>query len=135
MSKKVNVRVGERWYEVEVGDLDSDPISTDVDGVRVEVSLGDLAGATGVPQLSTPVAQASIRPPHARREFYSPASGVVASVSVCEGDQVVTGDEVCAIEVMEGMKALRADWSGLIKRVCVEPGQEVSAGELIAELE
>ena len=134
MAEKVRVRVGERWYDVEVGDLNSDPVRTVVDGVEVNVDLGDLVAASVSGQSPAP-ALASGRPPQARREFFAPASGVIVSMSVAAGDQVVTGDEVCEIEVAEGVRPLRADWSGVVKSVDVEAGQEVSAGQLIAELE
>ena len=126
--------MGERWYDVEVVDLDSDPVNTVVDGVPVEVSLGKLVGAAEAPQSPAPTL-ASGQAPQARKEFFAPASGVIMSVSVCEGDQVVTGDEVCAMEVDGDVKTLRADWSGVVKGVHVEPGDEVSAGYMIAELE
>lgn len=135
MGEKVRVRVGGRWYEVEVGDLDSDPVRTIVDGVEVDVSLGDLLGAANAPQGAPSGRNAAIRSPQARKEFFAPVAGVIVSVAVAVGDQVVTGDEVCDIELMDGVKTLRADWSGVVKGVKVEAGQEVSAGQLIAELE
>ena len=127
--------MGERWYEVEVGDLDSDPVKTVVDGKQVDVSLGDLVGSVARPQIPTSSSAAAIGPPQARREFFAPVSGVIVSLAVAVGDQVVTGDEVCEIELEEGVKPLRADWSGVVDSVNVEVGQEISAGQLIAELE
>ena len=135
MGEKVRVRVGSSWYEVEVGDLDSDPVRTVVDGVAVDVSLGDVLGAVKEPQSAPSSSDAAVRPPQARKEFFAPAAGVIVSLSVAVGDQVVTGDEVCEIELMDGVETLRADWSGVIKGVNVEVGQEISAGQLIAELE
>ena len=127
--------MGERWYEVEVGDLDSDPVRTVVDGKQVDVSLGDLVGAFAMPQSATSSTASAKGLPQARREFFAPVSGVIVSLSVAVGDQVVTGDEVCEIELAEGVKPLRADWSGVVDSVNVEVGQEISAGQLIAELE
>ena len=135
MDEKVRVRVGGRWYEVEVGDLDSDPIRTIVDGVQVDVSLGDLLAAVEAPQSAPSRSNVAIGSPQARKEFFAPMAGVIVSLSVAAGDQVVTGDEVCEIELMDGVETLRADWSGVVKSVNVKPGQEISAGQLIAELE
>ena len=59
MSQKVRVRIGERWHEVEVGDLDGNPISVVVDGVRVEVDtqlIGRSLGLSGVDASSGPAA-------------------------------------------------------------------------------
>ena len=127
------MRVGDRWYDVDVGDLDSNPVMTVVDGVPVEVSLGGLMGTAHAPQPSPNAAEETGRTPLARKHFYSPAAGVIASVVVDEGNQVVTGDEICILDAKEGHKTLRADWSGVIKTVNVSSGQEVREGDLIAE--
>ena len=135
MGEKVRVRVGDCWYDVEVGDLDSDPVRTVVDGVQVDVSLRDLAGAVETPPSAHSSGRAAIRSPQARMDFFAPVSGVIVSLTVSAGDQVVTGDKVCEIELKDGVKMLRADWSGVIKSVNVKSGQKISAGHLIAELE
>ena len=61
--------------------------------------------------------------------------GVIMSVSVTGGDQVVTGDEICVLEAMKMHQTLRADWSGIIKTVHVQEGQQVLDGDIIVELE
>ena len=57
------------------------------------------------------------------------------SVAVKQGDQVVTGDEVCVLEAMKMQQVLRADWSGIVRSVLVQPGQQVMDGDPIVELE
>ena len=41
MKNKLQIRVGTRWYQVEVEDIASDPIKVLVDGEMYEVSLAD----------------------------------------------------------------------------------------------
>ncbi len=166
MSQKVRVKIDERWHEVEVGDLDGNPISVVVDGVRVEVdtqligrSLGlSAADASPAPPQRTvsPPAPSSLPPPtpvprptpqpkreeaaptpapSAIKAFRSPMPGVIVSVAVSEGDQVVTGDEVCVLEAMKMQQVLRADWTGIVKTVHVSAGQQVLDGDAIVDLQ
>ena len=163
MSQKVRVRIGERWYEVEVGDLDGNSISVVVDGVKVEVDtqlIGMSLGLPGVdpgsaPSLSAPAlspspapvprpttqpkreepASTPARAPSAIKAFRSPMPGVIVSVAVSEGDQVVTGDEVCVLEAMKMQQVLRADWTGIVKTVHVRAGQQVLDGDAIVDLQ
>ena len=169
MSQKVRVRIGERWHEVEVGDLDGNPISVVVDGVRVEVDtqlIGRSLGLSGVdasqappqrtaspdappssPPQPTPVPRPTPQPkreeaaptpergPAAIKAFRSPMPGVIISVAVSEGDQVVTGDEVCVLEAMKMQQVLRADWTGIVKTVHVRAGQQVLDGDAIVDLQ
>ena len=159
MSKTVRVRIEDRWYTVEVGDLDANPIRTVVDGDPVEVDIGGLVlpeGVTVVDEaliaadpvpIETPAEEevdevresdarpASVRAPQPRKEFYVPLAGIIVSVNVEAGDQVVTGDDICVLEAMKMHQTLRADWSGIVKSVHVQPGQQVHEGDLIVELE
>ena len=67
--------------------------------------------------------------------FSSPMPGVILSVAVSVGDEVVTGDEICVLEAMKMQQMLRADWSGIVRSVHVEAGQQVLDGDPIVELE
>ena len=61
--------------------------------------------------------------------------GTILSVLVGVGDQVVTGDTICILEAMKMQQSLRADWSGMVKAVYVDVGQQVLNGTPILELE
>ena len=61
--------------------------------------------------------------------------GVILSVAVKIGDQVVTGDPICVLEAMKMQQVLRADWTGIVRTVHVESGQQVLDGDPIVELE
>ncbi|MCH8205628.1 MAG: acetyl-CoA carboxylase biotin carboxyl carrier protein subunit [Chloroflexi bacterium] len=152
MSRTVRVRIGERWYAVEVGDLDSSPVRVIVDGVLVEVDTqltgsspappdtelrpGSRPESQVAPQPQAPAEPApQVRVPSAVNVFRSPMPGVIVSVAVSEGDQVVTGDEVCVLEAMKMQQVLRADWTGVVKTVHVRPGQQVLDGDPIVDLE
>ncbi len=149
MSKTLKVKVRDRWFTVEVGDLTGNPVRVLVDGDPVDVDLEGLGReekpSLPVPQPSeaspvsgreaNPSAKTTPTTPSATKTFRSPMPGVILSVSVKIGDQVVTGDEVCVLEAMKMQQVLRADWTGIVRAIHVEPGQQVLDGAPIAELE
>ena len=150
MSKTLKVKVRDRWFTVEVGDLTGNPVRVLVDGDPVEVDLEGLTATEEKPSLpgpqpaeaspasgreANPNAGATPTTPTATKTFRSPMPGVILSVSVQIGGQVVTGDEVCVLEAMKMQQVLRADWSGIVRAIHVEPGQQVLDGDPIAELE
>ena len=144
MSIKLKVKVKERWFSVELEeeDIHSEKLNVYVDGEEVEVHIGaeetsssaDLSPrGTAKPEVSRATVPDSS--PSAVKTFSSPMPGMVISVAVEVGDQVVTGDAICVLEAMKMQQTLRADWSGIVKNVCVKPGEQVSDGATIVELE
>ena len=137
MSRKLKVRVGDRWYTVEVEDLGASPVRVLVDGELVQVDVGQVTSlrASSTPAGSPAAPPEVKRAPPTGRVFRSPMPGIIVSVEVKEGDQVVTGDKVCVLEAMKMQQALRAEWTGIVKAVYVRPGQQIAAGDPIIELE
>ncbi len=150
MSKTLKVKVRDRWFTVEVGDLTGNPVRVLVDGDPVDVELEGLTAREEKPSLpgprhaeASPVsgreanlnARTTPTTPTATKTFRSPMPGVILSVSVKIGDQVVTGDEMCVLEAMKMQQVLRADWTGIVRAIHVEPGQQVLDGDPIAEFE
>ena len=140
--KRLKVQIKDRWHTVEVADLKTSPIRVLVDGEPVEVDIDLAAAAESVQPAAGPEDIVSEIPearpaqlPIAIKSFHSPMPGVVVSVSVREGAQVVTGDEICVLEAMKMQQVLRSDWTGIVKAVHVQPGQQVLDGDLIIELE
>ena len=133
---KLRVRIEDRWFDVEVDDLDGNPVRVRVDGetVDVEIDAGETREALAAAAPRSP-AQAPSPGPSAVKTFRSPMPGAIISVSVKEGDQVVTGDEVCLLESMKMRQSLRADWSGIVKAVHVKAGDQVPHGHPIVDLE
>ena len=127
---------------MEVGDLRTSPVRVLVDGEPVDVDTDQLPALESpqppaepdTTQAPDPTA-ASVSTPSAVKIFRSPMPGVIVSVSVKEGDQVVTGDEVCVLEAMKMQQSLRAEWTGIVRAVHIVPGQQVLDGDPIIELE
>ncbi|HJW23199.1 MAG TPA: biotin/lipoyl-containing protein [Candidatus Limnocylindrales bacterium] len=57
--------------------------------------------------------------------------GVVVSVSVTAGDEVVAGQQLLAVEAMKMQNELRAPRDGVIERVAVGPGTTIEVGDLL----
>ena len=144
MPTTLKVKVKDRWYTVEVGDLSASPLQVLVEGDLVEVELDqapDETAASPQPEAAVGAPPPPMSPapafsgPSAIKAFVSPMPGIVVSVAVKVGDQVVTGDEVCVMEAMKMQQVLRADWTGVVKAVHVQPGQQVLDGAPLIDLE
>ena len=143
----IRVKVADRWFTVEVADPHTSPVTAIVEEEEIEVRLEDLVEeevqpeSIAPPPRSTPVAPAPDPTPAVgagpapTKLFSSPMPGVILSVAVSVGDEVVTGDEICVLEAMKMQQMLRADWSGIVRAVHVEAGQQVLDGAPIVELE
>ena len=111
--------------------------TTDGGVVRREVVIGGWRIEVEV----EPAARAALRE-RARRgreeaghsgptEVHAIIPGVVVSVSVAPGDQVVAGQQLLAVEAMKMQNELRAPRDGTIERVAVAPGRTIEVGDLL----
>ena len=73
--------------------------------------------------------------PDTSKMVLSPMPGVVFSMKVNEGDEVVAGQEACVVEAMKMQNSLRFSGNGKVKKVLVKQGQTVSADQVLIELE
>ena len=143
MATTLKVKVNGRWYTVEAVDLESDPAKVLVDGEPVEVHLDHAPEAAPAAEAEPPsptdgtgARENSGRAPTApARVFASPMPGIIMSVAVQVGDQVVTGDEICVLEAMKMQQTLRAEWAGVVREVHVQIGQQMQGGDPIVTLE
>ena len=150
----VRVRIGDRWYTVEVGDLSRSPATVTVDGeafqidIEVDSDLGpvpprpvpprppavravpDAPPAPAAPPAGSPVAAAP-----ADDILRSPMPGRVMSVLVRPGDAVTAGAEVCVVEAMKMEQSILAHRDGIVKTVFVQPLDSVNANDPLVELE
>ncbi len=68
-----------------------------------------------------------------RNQLSSPITGLVASVSVKQGDRVYAGQELLTIEAMKMENIFRAQDDAVVKALHVAGGQSVRANELLIE--
>ena len=140
--RSIRVKVGDRWYTVEVEDLSTSPVRVNVEGETFYVEVEDLPPA-GLSPRAAPSRTPRTPPPQARRAtpgvsekaIRSPMPGRVMSVSVRPGEAVSTGQELCVVEAMKMEQVISAPREGIIKTIHVQPLQQVGADDLLVELE
>lgn len=146
---KYTVKIGERAFTVEIGDLDDRPIHVLVDGEPLEVWPEPATERETDKRTKTETAQPSAAPVPARAEtppsaaLQAPASnavlapipGVIVAIAVQAGDQVEAGQELCVLEAMKMKSPIRAPRAGRIAAVRVATGQQVKHKDVLVEYE
>jgi biotin carboxyl carrier protein len=158
---RFSYRDGDRTREVDVAPLSGGRFRVTVDGVALEVGLEMLG--EGRMRLLTPqgASLAEVRAagsaryvrvhrmdfvleresagrPRARAQgggLEAPMPGVVTRVHVAAGDLVRQGQPLVAIEAMKMEHVLRAPRDGKVRAVAAKPGEMVSGGVALVELE
>mgnify|MGYP005859052303 CR=1 FL=1 len=145
--RRLRVRVGDRWYTVEVGDLSARPVRVVVEGEPFEVEVEEDGGVHAVPARRRDAAPSARSPqgaaplttsgvtPSEEGLVASPMHGKVVGVVVKPGDRLEPGAEVCLIEAMKMEQTVRVSRGGVVRAVHVQPGQQVRAGDPLLELD
>ena len=139
----IRVKVGERWYTVEIKDLSSSPLEVSVDGETVYVEIEGMGstspGSAKSPQLRQPrqtqTPEPAAAPGASGNVIQSPMPGRVVAIKVSPGDSVSAGQEVCVVEAMKMEQSIRVHRDATIKAVRVKPMDQVSADQPLIELE
>jgi len=141
----LRIKVGDNWYNVEVGELTQSPVQVTVEGETFLVEVEGLPtqptsrprrGRTQTPGIVVP-------PPPTRGSagsgpdniIASPLSGRVISILVRPGDRVSAGQEVCVVEAMKMEQSIRAARDGVVKEILVQPMDSVRTNDPLIELE
>jgi len=69
------------------------------------------------------------------RRVTAPMHGLLREISVAKGDRVVRGQCLLIVEAMKMQHELQAGIDGTVTSICREAGAQVTAGELILEIE
>jgi len=149
---KIKVRVDNQDFEVEVGDLDTNPIVAVVEGERFEVwaeeaptpAIAPSAQAAAVAAEPAPARAHAPVPvwkprqtdvlPGQENALVAPIPGLIAEVMVKEGDTVVYGQHLVTLEAMKMLNPLRSSRAGTVKKVYVAQGQVVKSREALIEI-
>jgi len=141
--RSIRVKVGERWYTVQVEDLSTSPVKVTVEGETFFVEVEGLPKARPVSQRATAYTAPRTAPPQSaqpaprvsEKVIRSPMAGRVVAVTVRPGDTVSPGQEVCVVEAMKMEQSIRTSQGGVIKAVHTRPLNQVSADDPLVELE
>jgi len=141
----VRVKVGDRWYTVEVGDLTRSPVEVTVEGQIFHVEIEGLSprapararrpqGGDGAVTAPSPAHRPTAAPP-SDKILRAPMPGRVIAIMVRPGDRVTAGQEVCVVEAMKMEQSIWAPRDGVVKAVHVQPMDSVGANDPLLELE
>jgi len=152
---KINVKVDNQIFEVEIDDLHSRPILTRVDGKTFEVWLEEAAeaypvataaapvaaspapGAPNAPQPKVPTPAVSTTAPTTAtggsNVIASPLPGIVTAIAVREGEEVKAGQELLTLEAMKMKNSIRATHDGKVAAIRVNVGDQVRHNQTLIE--
>jgi pyruvate carboxylase len=69
------------------------------------------------------------------KQVGAPMPGVISTLAVKQGQQVVAGDVLCSIEAMKMETAIHAEAGGMVAEVLVKPGDQIDAKDLLVRFE
>ena len=141
---KITVRIADRTFEVDVGDVRVRPVVATIDGERFEVwpetGVAPAAPAHEGPAVAGPVGMSytPFRPQTTTvgvgvKAILAPIPGVILSVAVAPGATVTRGQTVCVLEAMKMKNPIRAPRAGQIAAVHVAAGQAVKHDDVLME--
>jgi biotin carboxyl carrier protein len=139
----LRIKVGDNWYNVEIGELTQSPVEVTVEGETFLVEVEGLRSQPPARPRRGRTQSARIVAPSARGAsssssdtiIASPLSGRVISILVRPGDQVSAGQEVCVVEAMKMEQSIRAHRDGVVKEIAVQPMDTVRTNDPLIELE
>jgi len=141
----LRIKVGDNWYNVEVGELTHSPVQVTVEGETFLVEVEGLPStAPARPRRGRTQTPGIMVPPPPTRDsagtgpdniIVSPLSGRVISILVRPGDSVSAGQEVCVVEAMKMEQSIRTTRDGVVKEVLVQPMDTVRTNDPLIELE
>ena len=130
----VRVKIENVWYLVEILDIESNPAKVLVDGIPVDVKIQEKSKIEKL-ENSNQKNEDENNPHSGKKQFKSPMPGTIISFSIKEGDTIITGDQVCILEAMKMQQSLKAELSGIVKKINFQTGSQVATDDVLIELE
>jgi glutaconyl-CoA/methylmalonyl-CoA decarboxylase subunit gamma len=136
MSKKLQVKVNGKPFDVEVDDVAGDVVNVNVNGKAFEVEF-EKAGAPAVKAAPAPAPVKAAEPVKAAVPAASgstvtaPMPGVIMDIAVKVGDKVAPKQPICALEAMKMKNIIRSTREGVVASIEVTDGQRVAFGAVI----
>ena len=140
--REVRVKIGEKWYKVEVDGSTGSPTSVTVEGQTYSVEIDNTGQAKDFYRSlskSGPAPSAYLPrpvPTNLSEEgvVTTPMAGKVLAIKVKAGDLVAEGEELCVVEAMKMEQSIRSPRDGKVKTVHVKPMEQVSINAKLVEL-
>ncbi len=140
--KQIKVKIGDRWYTVDIEEPIGSVAKVTVEGEIFEVEVAQLESAPQRVSGDMPMISSQPRLKESQTIakndsvlITSPMSGKILSISVKPGDSVNAGDEICVIEAMKMEQTIKSHRDGVIKEVLVKPLDQVVISTTLVQLE
>jgi len=141
---KIHVKIQDKTFEVRIGDTLARPIQAIVDGEVFEVWPEEMmvpsseqrpapAFQTAHPVKPADIGEVKDNPTTEGKSIKAPIPGVIIDVKVSAGDPVTYGQELCVLEAMKMKNSIRSGKSGIISKVMVAVGDQVSQNQTLME--
>jgi biotin carboxyl carrier protein len=130
---KVSVKIDDHTYEVEIQDINKRPIVAVVDGETFEIHPETELSASPSFEPAPVKAIESTNQTVSGKALLAPLPGTVTEIFVLSGAQVEMGQPVCVIEAMKMKNTIRANRTGTVASVSVNPGQSVKHKQVLVE--
>ena len=139
---RYQLRINEKNYTVDVGEIESGSVQVAVNGREYEVRLDSQAGSqTRSTSPDVPERFPSLPPESFLKtaesvagEVIAPIPGLIMEIKVSPGERVRVGQVVATMEAMKMENNLSAPISGLVQEIRVQKGAEVSTGDIIMRI-
>ena len=143
MAQRFRITIGDKSYDVEVGDPTESPLTVVVDGETFLVGVQPTSSPDAMPpepaepsgEPARPHGPAVPRPATEEAagacEVMAPMPGTILDLAVQVGDAVQPGHLLCALEAMKMKSPIRSPQGGTIRQVGVQEGQAVDHGDLL----
>ena len=141
---KIHVKIQNKTYEVNIGDIHARPIQASVDGETFEVWPEEMTlpsedyqppatSSANKPVKQVSIEKSTISAADKIKQVKAPIPGVIISITVGEGEKVTYGQELCVLEAMKMKNAIRSSRAGTIIRVLVQKGDSVQHSQVLME--
>lgn len=137
---KIQVKIDEQVFEVEIEDVHARPVIAVVDGEHFEVwpeeTVPEVGRTAPVARSSAPAMTKAASPTPSTSSgnaltVTAPLPGVIISIDVKAGDVVKHGQILLTLEAMKMKNAIRSTREGTIAEVHVANGDQVNHGQLL----
>lgn len=142
---KLNVKIGEKTYSVEIEDVNARPIVAVVNGDRFEVTPDTSpVGNSDQPQVRKEAGAVAASAPKqteapaaasSEKSLLAPLPGTVIEIFVKPGDEVESGQVLLVIEAMKMKNNIRSTREGKVAAVLATTGQIVTHKQPLVEFE
>lgn len=151
-----NIRIGDKKYEIEIGEISAGTAQVDVNGSRYEVVIENYNELTGnrLPpqpvQAAAPQAPVRSAPPQAATAapppkpapvapagdagagvILAPIPGLLLDIKVTVGEAVLADQTVATMEAMKMENAIVSEIDGTVKEIRAQKGSELATGDVI----